>query len=304
MNLIKNKHLLIIICFLSLILLIGNFKKTPDFNETPEEKQIVLYSPKDKITQNLKLEEYVLGVIAAEMPASFNKEALKAQAVAARTYAYYKIKHSNKDYDVISDISNQAYNNKEEMQRKWQNQYVYYYQKLKQVVEKTKGEVLTYQDKVILAHYFAISNGQTEDGLTVFKEKEAYLKSVDSSWDKNVKNFLVTKEFDYQKFCNILNINCVKIDIQDIKKNATNHVSSIKINNREFSGLQFRKLLQLRSTDFDINLKDKVYITTKGYGHGVGMSQYGANELAKKGYNYKEILKHYYPNVKITNINV
>ena len=298
-----NKYLIIIVAILSIIT-VGSFKKTTSFYKPKKEKQkLVLYNKKKNVKESLELEKYVTGVVAAEMPASFNDEALKAQAVAARSYALYKIKHSNKDYDLISDISNQAYYDKSDMQTKWGKDYEYYFNKIKKAINATKGEVLTYNDEVIIAYYFAMSNGKTEDVQNVFKGESNCLQSVDSSWDKNVHNFEVTDTYSYVDFCNKLNIH-IPIVINEVKRNNTNRVEYIIINNKKYSGVDVRKILGLRSTDFEISLKDNIYITTKGYGHGVGMSQWGANEMAKLGYKYKEILSYYYQNTKIKNINV
>ena len=236
------------------------------------------------------------------MPASFNKEALKAQAVAARTYAVYKINHSNKNYDIVSDISNQSYQTKEELKNKWKDEFNYYYNKIKEAVLETKDEVMTYDDEVIIAYYFAMSNGYTEDASLVFKENKPYLKSADSSWeDNNLKNFSYTKVMSVSEFKNKMNVS-EPIVISDVKRSDTNRVNSLKINNQEYSGTEIRKKLGLRSTDFEINIDKDVVITTKGYGHGVGLSQYGANLMADKGYNYEQILKHYYNGINITKL--
>ena len=297
-----NKYLIIIIGVLSIVM-VGSFKKTTSFYSKPKkETNLVLYDREKDTKDTLELENYIVGVVSAEMPASFNEEALKAQAVAARTYALYMIKHSNKDYDLISDITNQGYYDINDMKNKWGKDYEYYYNKIKKVVNDTKGEFLSYNDEVIIAYYFAMSNGKTENVQNVFKEEKNYLKSVDSSWDKNVHNFEVTNNYSYEEFKSKLNINNIKIG--DIKRNSTGRVEYIVIDNKRFKVTEIRKLLDLRSTDFDIELKDRVYVTTRGYGHGVGLSQWGANEMAKMGHNYKEILAYYYQNTKIKNINV
>ena len=296
----KIKNLLFIILILLLILIRGSFKKTTSFNNP---KPITINVKEKDGVVNLDLEEYIVGVLAAEMPASFSVEALKAQAVAARSYAIYKIKNSKGDYDVINSVANQKFDNISFMKDKWKDNYEFYYHKLLGVVNDTKGEVLTYNDEIIPAYYFAMSNGVTENVQNVFKEERPYLKSVDSSWDKNVNNFEVINKFSIDDFCKKLKIK--KPIIQSIKKNETNHIAMIVIDNKSFTGVDFRKILNLRSTDFQIDVVgDDVLITTKGYGHGVGMSQYGANEMAKIGYSYKEILNYYYQNIEIVNYYV
>lgn len=301
----QNRILLVVTGVLSIVLIVvsGSSKNTTFFNTKKEENINVL----DKNTNNidkLNLEEYVVGVVAAEMPASFDIEALKAQAIASRTYAAYKIKTSNKNYDVVTDVSNQSYITVDEMKDKWKNDFSKYYNKVKAAVDETKGKVMTYDDEVIEAFYFAMSNGYTEDVSLVFSEDRDYLQSVESSYDNDsLKNFEVTKEYKVDEVCNKLNIKCPEFKINNIERSATNRVNKIIINNQEFKGTVFRSLLGLRSTDFDISVNNnKVIITTRGFGHGVGMSQYGANGMARDGKNYLEILNYYYKNIKITSI--
>lgn len=301
----KNKYLILIIIILSFIAVFSSRKKSlPAFFN--DDINLNVLDPKTKDITNLKLEEYVVGVVAAEMPASFNEEALKAQAIAARTYAFYKMKNTNQEYDVIADISNQAYITIEEMQELWHENFSLYYGKVKEAVDSTKNLIMTYNNEPIIAYYFAMSNGKTEEASLVFGESKNYLESVDSSWDEKVKNFIVEKEFTKEEFCRSLNLNCENnnININNINRSDTNRVNTIEINNKVYAGTEFRKLLTLRSTDFTIEVTDKVTITTKGYGHGVGMSQYGANEMAKLGHNYEEILKYYYQNIELKTINV
>ena len=147
-----------------------------------------------------------------------------------------------------------------------------------------------------------MSNGYTEDSELVFSEQKDYLKSVQSPEDRNV--YEVISNFNKTNFCDKLQITCQIINIDYIKRSNTNRVLSISINNKVFAGSDFRKVLGLRSTDFDILIENEnVLITTRGYGHGVGMSQYGANNLANLGYSYDEILSHYYTNVELVKVN-
>lgn len=300
----KNRILMLVTLILVPIAVISFKKNETNFNLAKKEDiSLKLKDVDNNEVINIELEEYLIGVVAAEMPAVFSEEALKAQAVAARTYAYYKILHNKKNYDLVSDISDQEYITNEEMQDKWKDDYKIYYEKVKKAVEATKNEVITYKDDVILAYYFAMSNGYTEDSSLVFEE-QPYLESVESIWDNNsLNNFQVDITINKQDFCQKLNINCQEIVINNITRSNTNRVNNIVINNQEFNGTDFRYLLNLRSTDFDITITEKnVQITTTGYGHGVGMSQYGANGMAKEGYTYKEILKHYYKDIKISKI--
>ena len=300
----KNKYLIIVIIILSIIAIISspNKKETAYFNA--DKIDVTIKDNQTKEEQNLDLEEYVIGVVAGEMPASFAEEALKAQAIAARSYAISKIKSATTSYDLVTDVTNQVYITEEQMQEKWQDDFTFYYTKIKEAVEATKNLVMEYDGEVISAYYFAMSNGATEDGSLVFGESCDYLVSVASPWDENVKNFSVTTTFSQKEFCEKLNIDCSSIVINDIARSSTNRVNTITINNQEFKGTTFRSLLGLRSTDFTISIENDITITTKGYGHGVGMSQYGANEMAKNGSSYEEILKYYYKDIDIVEINV
>lgn len=297
----KNRNLIIAVIFLSVIAILSSFdkKETVFLNE---EKTVTIKNNETKEEKSLELEEYIIGVVAGEMPASFEIEALKAQAIAARSYAMNKINISNETYDLVTDVTNQVYITTDEMKNKWQSEYDYYYEKIKNAVLETQGLVMKYNNEIISAYYFAMSNGSTEDVSLVFGESKDYLQSVDSSWDENVKNFTVETNITKEEFCKKLDISCDDIIIKDIKRSETNRVNEITINNKKFIGTEVRSLLNLRSTDFDIEINESIKITTKGYGHGVGMSQYGANEMAKNGSTYEEILKHYYNNIEISKI--
>lgn len=273
-----------------------NYTETKKENIKKNEITVTVYRSNGKII-NLELEEYVLGVVGAEMPASFNIEALKAQAILARTYALKSIKNGKKLTDTVST---QAYKDNSELQKLWKNDYTKYYEKIKKAVNQTKGKVILYNNEYIDAVYHSTSNGKTENSKNVWKNSLPYLVSVDSSWDKNVKSYKKETIFEINEFCNILKLDVEEPITYEIIHNETRRVRQITINNKTFSGTEFRNLLKLRSADFEIEINDeKVKVTTYGYGHGVGMSQYGANEMAKQGYSYIQILKHYYTGVVI-----
>jgi len=297
-----NRILLIIIVVLSLILVsVSSSKNTTFFNSKP---QINVKDSKTDEIKSIYLEEYIIGVVAAEMPASFNKEAIKAQAIASRTYATYKMHKNDSNYDVVTDVVDQSYITVDEMKNKWGTDFELYYNKIKTAVNDTEGLIMYYNDEVVEAYYFAMSNGYTESASLVFSEDRDYLQSVESVYDNNeLKYFEVTKKFTKEEICKSLNIQCNNIIFSNIDRSHTNRVNYITVNGTPFKGTVFRSKLGLRSTDFTIEEKDNhIFITTKGYGHGVGMSQYGANGMAKNGYNYEEILKYYYKNIKIGSI--
>lgn len=251
-------------------------------------------------------EDYVVGVLAGEMPVNFELEALKAQAVAARTYVMKKMSNNrNKDYDIVDTVQNQVYISDEELKDKWKDKYQERINKVKRAVLETKGEYLSYNGKVIEAFFFSTSVGKTENSEEVFKESLPYLRSVDSTWDEEVSPvFNDSKEYSMQEFYERLNLKYSdKIKVEILNTTSTGRIKNIKINNKKFTGSEVYKNLNLRSTFFEINqIGSNVIINTKGYGHGVGMSQYGALAMAKKGYKYDEILKYYYQNIQIEKI--
>ncbi len=256
--------------------------------------------------EEVPLEEYVIGVVAGEMPASFNIEALKAQAVASRTYVLKKSESSKGDYDVVDTTSNQVYINYDEMKEKWQTNYDTYVKKIKEAVIETKGEVILYNNDLIDAMFFSTSNGYTENSGDVFSNSMPYLVSVVSSWDKTESPaFSSSKEVSKSEFLFNLGLDTdSSITVGNIEKTNTGRVKNITINNKTFDSNKIRTIFGLKSTSFTISVSDdKVIFNVNGYGHGVGMSQYGASGMAKEGYNYKDILNHYYKNCEIKKIN-
>lgn len=301
----KNKILLLIVVVLSVIAISGSKKETTYFNNAKKEevKEEIKLALKDTSTgeiKNIELEDYIVGVVAGEMPASFNEEALKAQAIAARTYAMYKMKNSNGTYDLVTDKTNQVYITEDKMKSLWQENFDYYFEKIKKAVYDTKDLIMTYNGDIILSLYFARSNGKTEDAIAVFGSNEEYLKSVESPEENLTSEVTISKD----KFCNKLNISCDAINISNVLKSSSGRINSLNINGKTFKGTEIRTLFDLKSTDFDITIDSEIKFITKGYGHGVGMSQYGANKLAQNGKNYEEILKHYYQNINIEKISV
>ncbi len=261
------------------------------------EKQITLHRSNGQII-TLNLEDYIIGVVGAEMPASFNIEALKAQSVVARTYALKKVKRQ----EILTDtVSNQVYKNNNELKTLWGSEFDKYYNKVKTAVTNTTNETLVYNDDYIEAVYHSTSNGKTEDAIFVWGNSFPYLKSVDSHWDLNASSYLreTTKDFNTLKAITGIDFN-EETNIEIISKTSGDRINEIKINDTIFTGVELRTLLGLRSADFDITFNNNNSIfTTRGYGHGVGMSQYGANGMANDGYNYVSILNHYYPGTTI-----
>ena len=310
----KNKILLSVVMILIVVLIvILNYAKQNDFMipiEPEQEENIItvrLLNETDGSITEKNLEDYIVGVVSAEMPASFEVEALKAQAVAARTYAMNKIEsRTGLDYDLIIGTKDQAYKDNRTLLSTWGLSFFSNYLKIRNAVKETQGQIITYEGKVINAFYFSMSNGYTEESELVFKQDLPYLQSVDSKWDnETINNYEYTKTLSKNEFCNALEIPCEWITIEEENRSNSNRILEMNINGKKMKGTEIRTKLGLRSTDFTMNIKEtEIEITTKGFGHGVGMSQYGANGMAKEGYTYEQILNHYYQNTKIEKINV
>ena len=255
----------------------------------------------NKIT-TLPFEEYIKGVVAGEMPATFELEALKAQAVASRSYAMYQMTATkDKDYDVTNTTQNQVYLTDEELKTNWKDEYNQKMNKIKTAIQETTGEYLTYNGQIVNAMFFSTSTGKTENSEEVFVSALPYLRSVDSKWDEESPAFTDTYTFDLKDFYTKLNLPYnEKLNIEITEKTSTGRIKKLKINNQELNGRDIATKLSLRSNYFEIiQNENKITINTKGFGHGVGMSQYGANGMAKEGYKYDQILKHYYQNTEI-----
>ena len=306
-----KKYFKYVICILVLIIIIFFLKKedkkvlensnTESLYKYVDDKDTMVFY--NSIENEMSLRDYLIGVLACEMPVLFEEEALKAGSVTARTFYYNKI---NTNHSYIATNNDQCYFSIEDMKIKWLDNFEKYYIILSKIVDSTNGKVIYFDNNLINAYYFSTSNGMTEDVSYVFGQSVPYLVSVDSSWDKTVNKYEVTNSYSISEFVNKLGLNNNEnLSIEILSKTISGRVDKLKVNNNIFTGVEFRKLLGLRSTDFTFFMTDDtIFITTKGYGHGVGMSQYGANEMAKLGYSYEEILKHYYTGVKIKKFNV
>ena len=243
--------------------------------------------------QRVLLDDYLLGVVAGEMPASFELEAIKAQVVASRTFVYSRL------LSVDNTTNTQVYLNEEEMKKSWQDHYEDYKAKIEKAIEATRGEIMTYQSECISALFYSSSNGKSENVENYFAgSPKSYLVSVDSPWDEKYdSSFLRKKSFSRAE----LNQCFGNFVYRDMIRYPSGRVQSMVINGKNYTGRQVREKLQLASSDFTIEKEgDDFVFVTKGNGHGVGMSQYGAQGMAKEGYGYVDILKHYYQGIDIT----
>lgn len=278
--------------------------------ETADEVQIDVLLKTDRGIEQLPLEEYLLGVVLSEMPASFEIEALKAQAVAARTFALRQLKKSKHDqFDLCSDSTCcQAWTSEEVIECKLGNLFETYWSKAETAVAETAGEAIYYEDKLIDAVYFSCSGGMTEDAVAVWGNDVPYLRGVSSPGEERASVFTSEVIVSPERFRQIITSFDAKIVLQGdpsnwfgkIEKTRGNGVKSIEIGSVSISGLQMRNLFSLKSTNFDVALTEKgIVFSVRGYGHRVGMSQYGANAMAKDDKSYLEIIQHYYTGVEI-----
>ena len=283
---------------------------------TPNMEQLHYYIVKHGETEQVNIDEYLYNVVSAEMPASYEMEALKAQAIVARTYTVYKCmnkKHENAD---ICDDSSccQAWISKEERLAKWnESERDSNWQKVCEAVNSTKGEIITYENQPINAFFHSNSGGITEIPVNVWGGSGyPYLQSVETSGEEAYTQYLSEIEFTQEELLNKLREKYSDIEIdfskeEDIKileYTEGTRVKTIKFGNHELSGAETRILLELRSTNFNISRnEEKIKFSVKGYGHGVGMSQTGADSMAKEGNTAENIIKHFYTGVEINEIN-
>lgn len=279
---------------------------------------IMVYNPYTDNVLEMDLEEYTKGVVAAEMPAEFHIDALKAQAIAARTYAVSRsIRYENGHPDhtgapLCIGIHCQAYLSLEELKQihgeSWEDKY---WGKIQEAVESTKGLLIYYQGEVIEPLYHSTSGGMTEDAVNVFSTDAPYLKAVISPYEEEAPKYKSIVTITGDEFVKKINnkysdTNLTKDNffekIKLIERTESGRIKKIAIGNKIIEGREFRELFALNSTNFVITYDQQlniIDITTYGFGHGVGMSQWGANGMAKKGNDYIEILEHYYTDVEI-----
>jgi stage II sporulation protein D len=279
---------------------------------------IPVYLTKAQEIQTMPLEYYVRGVVAAEMPVEFELEALKAQAVAARTYIVRRALH--KDFSnvpvsgawVTDTVTHQAYLSVEELKQKWGLlKYAVNMEKLNQAVNETKDIIITYQGEPIVATFFSTSNGYTENSEDYWNEYIPYLRSVPSQWDVHISpKYSETVSYPYVDFLDKFGVKSTltlpastgNAMIQVLSTTEGHRIKQVRIGNKTFSGREVRERLTLKSSQFSWTIKDKqIYITTYGFGHGVGMSQWGANGMAKEGKTAEQIVTYYYTGISIEN---
>lgn len=286
--------------------------------EEKKIERIKVFNTNTKKTESLPLDEYVKGVVAAEMPAAFHIEALKAQAVAARTYAISRsIKFENghpehPDAPLCTGVHCQAYLSLEDLETIHGDSWIEdYWGKIEEAVDSTKNIVIYYEGEIVEPLYHSTSGGMTEDAVNVFAVDSPYLKAVESPYEEDAPRYKEVLNLTVDEFISKIkgkypNIKIDKDNFHEkmklIEKTDSGRVQKLAIDNEIINGRDIRDLYGLNSTNFTI-IYDKnlnlIEIETYGYGHGVGMSQWGANGMAKQGKSYEEILKHYYTGIEL-----
>lgn len=277
---------------------------------------ITLLHKKTGNTEQVNIDDYLCNVVSAEMPADFEIEALKAQAIVARTYTIYKIlnkKHENAD---ICDDSTccQAWISKEDRLARWEeSKRENNWQKINDCVNSTKGKIITYNNQPINAFFHSNSGGVTEIPVNVWGGTGyPYLQSVQTSGEDAYTQYLSEVVLTQDELINKLKVKYSDItidfsnndDIKILDYTESTRVKTVKFGNHELSGVETRSLLGLKSTNFEITKEEgKIKFSVKGYGHGVGMSQTGADSMAKQGSTADEIIKHFYAGVEIKGVN-
>lgn len=263
--------------------------------------------------EDVDIDEYLYGVVSAEMPVDFEMEALKAQAVVARTYTIYKcMQNEGKHGEAhICDSSTccQAWISKEDRLNRWdEDKREVNWNKIVSAVEETKGDIITYENQPINAFFHSNSGGATEPPINVWGGSGyPYLQTVETSGEDGYEQYNSENEFTKDEFIMKMKekYSDFEIDfnaencIQILEYTTGNRIKTIKIGNHNLSGVEVRQIFGLKSANFIIDVSDSIRFKVIGYGHGVGMSQTGADSLAKQGYKYEDIIKHFYTGVEI-----
>ncbi|WP_223292412.1 stage II sporulation protein D [Salipaludibacillus neizhouensis] len=275
--------------------------------ELPTEAQTVsVFRSTTEMIEEVPLEEYIIGVVASEMPASYEMEALKAQALTARTYYIRQILDGAdlelpEGADVTDTVMHQVFKNEAELKENWGSDYDWMMSRIQKAVYDTEGQIITYEEEPITATFFSTSNGYTENSEEYWPNEIPYLRSVESPWDLESPRYKDVREISAGEFQELLQVNLPDGEVGEIVSRTTGgRVAEVKIGDKTFTGRDIRDKLELDSSDFDWSRNgDTVVIETRGWGHGVGMSQFGADGMAKAGNDYRDIIHYYYQGVSI-----
>lgn len=300
-------------------------KANEEVSEITNENKDILLDGKNIIKVNItkenrieevQIEEYVKSVVSGEMLVSFDDEALKAQAIAARTYiAAKRLRPCNiaNGGDVCDTTHCQVYINKDVRLEQWGSNAEEYWNKISNAVDNTKGMVLTYNNELVLyPQFFSTSSGMTENAVDVFSNSVPYLVSTESKGEEIAPKYETEFPFNIPEFVNKINDKYkeasitsenLKNNIEILSRSVAGGIKELRIGKTKVKGLDFRLALGLSSTNFEYVINEnEIVFKCKGYGHGVGMDQWGANVMAKSGADYKDILTHYYTGVEISKL--
>jgi stage II sporulation protein D len=288
---------------------------------TPSPITIHVYDAAKKAVVDMDMESYVAGVVAAEVPAGYEIEAIKAQAVAARTYALYDMRayggsgcNRDENADICTTPSHcQAYANEDTLRTQWGADYDAYWSKILSAVSSTRSEVIVYDDKPIHALFHAVSGGRTEDAQAVFNMNLPYLTSVESSGEESAPRYKAATEFTRKALADKLNAAYPKAkvsadrlqgQIEILSRLQSGQVEKVRVGSVTIAGTAFRQATGIPSANFTLGYdEERAVVYTTGFGHGVGMSQAGANAMATRGGTYREILAHYYTGTQIKTLH-
>ncbi len=324
-----KKFLIIYILFLFLIYSIPVLVLTTSYSagktvsenpsvSIPSETVNVYFKDKDKV-KSMPIEEYLLGVVSAEMPVSFPLEALKAQAVASRSYILDKMVsggnkiESHKGADVCTDSTHcKAWISKEDRFKNWaETDCEKNWAKITAAVTETAGEYMTYEGEPITAVFYAISSGTTERAEDVWGGNVPYLQNADSRLDVNAPGYRSSAEFSEKEFRQKIIAEYPTISLgnnptgwyKDETRSSGGAVLSCSVGDQVLKGTDIRRIFSLRSHNYTLTYKNgKFMFDVVGYGHGVGMSQWGAKFYADEGKNYRDILRIYYKDISFSTI--
>ncbi len=306
--------LFLIVAFAPMIVFLVKTEAPPDISYTNinSDNSIRVFQVSTNKILNVNIKEYLIGAVADEMPASFSSEALKAQAVACYTYLKWTLLNSDNAPNEFSDISDdsnthQGFLTKEQMKEKWGKKYETYLAKIEKAVEEAEGEYIIYNSEPILAVFHGLSSGKTNNSEDIWKSPLPYLISVEAPGDKLSPQLKSENIFTFSEFISLASRAAqTAFTEEDIKlvqtpdNNSDGFADSIIIGKKTFSSTDVRSIFSLKSPNFTLEIKNNSLIfTVYGKGHGLGMSQYSADFMARQGSDYKEILMHFYPGTKI-----
>lgn len=287
--------------------------KTPNSNTTKSDEKIRVWFPEEKKTVETDLRSYLICATAGEMPAAYEPEALRAQALAAATLVRRLIREGNvidgSDGAVIAADpgTNQAYMSEDEMQKRWGDDYEKWHSRIADAVDAVIDYEIVYNGEPILAAFHAISSGTTENAENVWGKSIPYLTEVESAGDKLAPNYASSVTVSEGELKSALGIESDKSGaelIKDTRYTSAGTLTSVDIGGKNFTGAELRKAFSLRSGNIKFETADgNITLSVVGYGHGIGMSQYGADYYARQGCTWREIIAHYYPGTEIKKIS-